>query len=89
MTDFQNGDDQFDLCAVAGIDDIGDLTIIDNGATVTVELRSRKLHHRESRATQASSTPAISCSDGRCRFPPRGRDRREARSRPAAPATVD
>ena len=30
------GNDQFDLSAVAGIDDIGDLTIIDNGATVTV-----------------------------------------------------
>ena len=36
VTDFQNGSDQFDLTAVAGIDDIGDLTIIDNGATVTV-----------------------------------------------------
>ena len=36
VTDFQNGADQFDLTAVAGVDDIGDLTIIDNGATVTV-----------------------------------------------------
>ena len=36
VTDFQNGADQFDLSAVAGIDNIGDLTIIDNGATVTV-----------------------------------------------------
>ena len=36
VTDFQNGSDQFDLSAVAAIDAIGDLTIIDNGATVTV-----------------------------------------------------
>ena len=36
VTDFQNGSDQFDLTAVAGVDDIGDLTITDNGATVTV-----------------------------------------------------
>ena len=36
VTDFQNGADQFDLSAVAGVNDIGDLTIIDNGATVTV-----------------------------------------------------
>ena len=35
--DFQNGADRFDLTAVAGIDDIGDLTIIDNGSTVTVD----------------------------------------------------
>ena len=36
VTDFQNGSDQFDLSAVAGINAIGDLTITDNGATVTV-----------------------------------------------------
>ena len=40
VVDFQNGSDRFDLTAVAGIDDIGDLIIVDNGPTVTVNYGS-------------------------------------------------
>ena len=58
VTDFQNGSDQFDLTAVAGIDDIGDLTIIDNGATVTVNYGTRQLHHHQPRRPRVSSTPS-------------------------------
>ena len=36
ITDFANAFDTFDLTAVAGLDDFSDLTVIDNGATVTV-----------------------------------------------------
>jgi hypothetical protein len=36
ITDFANGTDKFDVTAVAGVADFSDLTVIDNGATVTV-----------------------------------------------------
>jgi Ca2+-binding RTX toxin-like protein len=36
ITDFANGSDNVDLTAVAGVDEFSDLTVIDNGATVTV-----------------------------------------------------
>ena len=62
MTDFQNGADQFDLTAVAGIDDIGDLTIIDNGATVTVNYGTGSFTITNL-ADPVSSTPATSCSE--------------------------
>jgi Ca2+-binding RTX toxin-like protein len=37
VTDFGNGADQFDLTAVSGVNDFSDLTVVDNGATVTVD----------------------------------------------------
>ena len=37
ITDFANGSDKCDLTQVAAVDEFSDLTVIDNGATVTVD----------------------------------------------------